>query len=61
VLARYASVGVEELTRQKLTPLLRLRYNKSNFDALADLDKAEDIGHIFAGFQKYLYLNHAGA
>ncbi|WP_348264545.1 DEAD/DEAH box helicase family protein [Telmatobacter sp. DSM 110680] len=55
VLAHYVSVGVEELDQEKLTPLLRLKYHNSISDALADLGQAEEIGQIFAGFQKYLY------
>jgi type I restriction enzyme R subunit len=61
VLAHYVSVGVEELDQEKLTPLLRLKYHNSIADALADLGQAEEIGQIFAGFQKYLYQVHASA
>ncbi len=55
VLSHYVSVGVEELDQEKLTPLLRLKYHDSIADALADLGKPDEIGRIFAGFQKYLY------
>ncbi len=55
VLSHYVSVGVEELDQNKLTPLLRLKYHDSIADAVADLGKPEDIGRVFAGFQKYLY------
>jgi type I restriction enzyme R subunit len=55
VLAQYVQVGVEELDREKLPPLLMLRYQNSFADALADLGPAEQVGAIFAGFQKYLY------
>ena len=55
VLAHYVSEGVEELDRKKLTPLLRLKYHDSLSDAVADLGKPEEIGRVFAGFQKYLY------
>ena len=55
VLSHYVSVGVEELDQEKLTPLLRLKYHDSIADAVADLGRPEDIGMIFAGFQKYLY------
>jgi type I restriction enzyme, R subunit len=61
VLSHYVSVGVEELDQDKLTPLLRLRYHNSIADALADLGRAEDIGRVFAGFQKYLYQRQAAA
>lgn len=55
VLSHYVSVGVEELDQEKLTPLLRLKYHNSIADALADLGRAEEIGQVFVGFQKYLY------
>jgi type I restriction enzyme R subunit len=55
VLSHYVQVGVEELDQEKLTPLLRLKYHNSIADALADLGKAEEIGQVFSGFQKYLY------
>jgi len=55
VLQHYVAVGVEELEQGKLTPLLRLRYHNSIADALADLGQPEEIGKVFAGFQKYLY------
>ncbi len=55
VLSHYVSVGVEELNQEKLTPLLRLKYRDSIADAVDDLGKPEEIGKVFAGFQKYLY------
>lgn len=55
VLAHYVAEGVQELGQEKLTPLLRLRYQDSIADAVADLGKPEAIGAMFAGFQKYLY------
>jgi type I restriction enzyme R subunit len=61
VLAHYISVGVEELDQEKLTPLLRLKYHDSIADAVADLGKPEEIGQVFAGFQKYLYVQQTGA
>jgi len=57
-LSHYIAVGVEELEQDKLTPLLRLKYRNSIADAVADLGKAEDIGRMFVGFQKYLYQHH---
>jgi type I restriction enzyme R subunit len=57
VLQHYVSVGVEELESEKLTPLLRLKYHNSVSDAVADLGEPSQIGAVFAGFQKYLYLN----
>ncbi len=56
VLTHYVSEGVEELDVAKLTPLLKLKYQDSMHDAVADLGKPEDIGKMFNGFQKYLYL-----
>jgi type I restriction enzyme R subunit len=55
VLSHYVEVGVEELDQEKLSPLLKLRYRDSLADALADLGPAEQIGRVFADFQKYLY------
>ena len=55
VLAQYVKVGVQELDKEKLSPLLKLRYNNAIADAIADLGKPEEIGKIFSGFQKYLY------
>jgi type I restriction enzyme R subunit len=55
VLSHYVNEGVGELDQEKLTPLLRLKYNDSIADAVADLGKPEEIGKVFTGFQKYLY------
>jgi type I restriction enzyme R subunit len=55
VLSHYVNVGVQELDQNKLKPLLLLKYDNSMYDAVADLGKPEDIGRVFAGFQKYLY------
>jgi type I restriction enzyme R subunit len=55
VLSHYVTVGVEELDQNKLTPLLRLKYHDSIADAVADLGKPDEIGKVFAGFQKHLY------
>ncbi len=55
VLSHYVSVGVGELDQEKLTPLLRLKYHDSIADAVADLGRPDEIGRVFAGFQKYLY------
>ena len=49
------SVGVDELDQEKLTPLLRIKYHNSIADAVADLGRPEEIGRVFAGFQKFLY------
>jgi type I restriction enzyme R subunit len=55
VLAHYVNEGVRELDQEKLTPLLRLKYHDSIADAVADLGRPEEIGDVFAGFQKFLY------
>ena len=55
VLGHYVQIGVEELDQDKLTPLLRLKYHDSIADAVADLGKPDEIGRVFADFQKYLY------
>jgi type I restriction enzyme R subunit len=55
VLAQYVKVGVGELDQDNVAPLLRLRYNNSVSDAIADLGPADQIRNTFTGFQKYLY------
>lgn len=55
VLPHHVNMGMEELAQEKLTPLLRLKYKDSIADAVADLGKPEEIGRLFARFQKYLY------
>ena len=40
---------MEELDREKLSPLLKLKYNNAIADSIADLG-----GNVFAGFQKHL-------
>ena len=55
VLSHYVQVGVEELGQEKLKPLLLLKYHNAIADAVADLGRPEEIGKVFAGFQKYLY------
>jgi type I restriction enzyme R subunit len=56
VLSQCVSEGVRGLDPEKLTPLLRLKYQNSIADAVADLGKADEIARLFAGFQKYLYV-----
>jgi type I restriction enzyme, R subunit len=55
VLSHYVSVGVEELNQEKLKPLLLIKYHGAIQDAVTDLGQPDEIGKIFAGFQKYLY------
>jgi type I restriction enzyme R subunit len=59
VLSHYVSVGVEELNQDKLKPLLLIKYHNSIQDAVADLGKPEEIGKVFAGFQRFLYVEQA--
>jgi type I restriction enzyme, R subunit len=57
VLSHYVNVGVGELDQEKLAPLLRLKYHNSITDAITKLKMpADEIGRVFSGFQKYLYL-----
>lgn len=55
VLGQYVRVGVEELDQDKLSPLLKLKYNNAIADAILDLGDAADIRRVFASFQKFLY------
>ena len=55
VLAQYVKQGVDELDQEKLSPLLRLRYNNAISDAVADLGSVEEIRDAFTGFQRFLY------
>jgi len=59
VLSHYVALGVEELDQAKLTPLLKLKYHDSIPDAVADLGKPDEIGKVFSGFQRYLYVEPA--
>lgn len=61
VLSHYISIGVEELDRGKLSPLLQLKYGDSISDAVADLGNPTQISGVFVGFQKYLYQQEATA
>ncbi len=47
VLVHYVSVGVEKLDRDKLTPLLSLKYHNSIAVAIAELGRPEEIGQVF--------------
>ena len=59
VLDQYVRVGVEELAKEKLSPLLKLKYHNALADAVADLGPAETISEAFSGFQQYLYTGAA--
>jgi type I restriction enzyme, R subunit len=54
VLAQYVKQGVDELGAEKLSALLRLRYQALN-DAFADLGKPDQVRQVFVGFQRHLY------
>lgn len=45
----------------KLTPLLRLKYHDSLADAVAELGNPAEIGQVFRGFQRYLYVEAAAS
>ncbi|MFM7591427.1 MAG: type I restriction-modification enzyme R subunit C-terminal domain-containing protein, partial [Isosphaeraceae bacterium] len=55
VLQQYVTHGVEELSPEKLSPLLRLKHQNALADAVADLGKPEQIKSTFYTFQKNLY------
>jgi type I restriction enzyme R subunit len=55
VLDQYVTQGVDELDADKLTPLLKLRYNNAINDAMTDLGDAVQVRKAFVGFQRYLY------
>lgn len=55
VLQQYVAHGVEELSPEKLSALLRLKYQNALADAVADLGKPEQIKSTFFTFQKNLY------
>ena len=55
VLSHYVTSGADELSRDKLNPLLRLKYRDSLSDAIADLGEPAIISETFASFQKHLY------
>ncbi len=54
VLRQYIKEGVEELSADKLSDLLNLKYHNVN-DAVAELGEPANIREVFVGFQKYLY------
>lgn len=56
VLAQYVRVGVEELSPEKLSPLLKLKYNNAIADAVFELGRPEQISRLFIDFQPYLYM-----
>jgi type I restriction enzyme R subunit len=55
VLAQYVKQGVEELDADKLSPLLKLKYNHALNDAFAELGQPDQVRQVFNGFQRHLY------
>ena len=55
VLDQYVTQGVDELDADKLTSLLKLRYNNAINDAMADLGDAVQVRQAFVGMQRNLY------
>lgn len=55
VLLQYVQQGEGELDTEKLSPLLKLRYNNAIADAVKDLGQPEQIRKTFVGFQRHLY------
>jgi len=55
VLAQYVKVGDAELDTEKLSPLLKLKYNNAISDAFAELGSPAQVRELFRGFQRYLY------
>ncbi len=55
VLAQYVAQGVRELDADKLSPLLKLRYQSALADAFEDLGSPESVRTLFTGFQRNLY------
>ena len=53
VLSQYVKEGLEELDQEKLSPLLKLKYNNVISDATIDLGDPSQIRSVFVGFQKY--------
>jgi type I restriction enzyme R subunit len=57
VLAHYVDVGVDELSQEKLAPLLRLRYHGSIADAVAASDAPKRLGR-FSQASRNTCMNH---
>ena len=59
VLGQYVQQGVDELDQDKLSPLLRLKYQALN-DAFAELGRPDQVRGLFFGFQRHLYEKSGG-
>ncbi len=55
VLAQYVAHGVDELDAEKLSPLLKLKYQNALSDAFKELGQPEQVRGVFVGFQRHLY------
>jgi hypothetical protein len=55
VLSRLRRLHARHCSQTYDVLLLLLKYHHSVSDAMADLGRPEEIGMVFAGFQKYLY------
>lgn len=55
VLDQYVQQGDEELDQEKLSPLIKLKYN-AIADGMDVLGGPAQVREVFVGFQKYLYL-----
>ena len=60
VLAQYVREGVDELDAEKLSPLLKLKYNNAIADAFAELGRPDQVRGVFVGFQRHLYGSTVG-
>jgi type I restriction enzyme, R subunit len=58
VLAQYVKQGVDELDTEKLSPLLKLKYQNTLADAFSELGNPEQVRAVFVGFQRHLYGAH---
>ncbi len=59
VLAQYVKQGVDELDQEKLSPLLKLKYNITLADAFAELGRPDQVRGLFVGLQRFLYADRA--
>jgi type I restriction enzyme R subunit len=61
VLDQYVKEGVDELDQEKLSPLLKLKYQNAIADAFAELGRPDQVREVFVGFQRHLYQGSAPA
>ena len=61
VLGQYVQQGVDELDQEKLSPLLKLKYNNAIADAFTDLGEPDEVRRVFVGFQRHLYAERPSA